>query len=413
MDRSPAGHEISVVTGNASSIKARGREVEELGDQMVGAAGVLRAIADGGVPQHGLSIEKIKEVIGEIDEELKLAGQRYRPSGSALVGYADALAEVQEQMRLIVPRCREAWDDYLAAQAAFQRLDDPLSGPVVPTAGVDGGPSPEQEAHEREVTLARGRADDAYDDFVAEARAFDTQYETWEQAFETAADGLREATDGGISDGFWDDVDGVVAGVLVVLQWAGIVLAVLAFVIGGPIIAALGAIVAVTTLLLTIYQKSRGDAGWLELGVAIVGVIPFGSIAKFAGGFKPGMTGFLDDMVGGLGTAAGRSTISNAITRFPDVYATSRVFQASPFTSFTAAMRGGHSTADMAARLMGIGFGDESERLLSSGWGAAGHVLGHYGWVVNSPVAAGMGIADAIGDLFTDDVETWEAQLAA
>jgi hypothetical protein len=50
---------------------------------------------------------------------------------------------------------------------------------------------------------------------------------------------------------------------------------------------------------------------------------------------------------------------------------------------------------------------------MSSGWGAAAHVFGHYGWVVNSPVAAGMAITDAVGDLFEDDVETWEAQLAA
>ena len=413
MEPSPAGNPIEVVTGNAFGIRTRGRAIEDLGDQMIGAAGVLRAIADNGVPQQGLSIDKIKEVIGEIDGELKLAGERYKPSGTALVTYADALDGVQQQMRVIVPRCQDAWDDYQSALGRYQDANHPLPPGQAGTPPAGGGQSPEQEAHDRDIRSALNRANEAYDEFVAEARNFDTQFETWEDAFEAASNGIREATDGGISDGFWDDVDGFVAGVLVVLQWAGIVLAVLAFVIGGPIIAALGAIVAIASLVLTIYQKTRGDTGWLELGLAIVGVIPFGSLAKFSGGFKPGMAGFLDDMVGGLGTSGSRAIIGNAITRFPETYGISRAFGASPFTSFVAAARGGHSGADIAARLMGIGFGDESTRAMSSGWGAAAHVFGHYGWVVNSPVAAGMAITDAVGDLFEEDVETWEAQLAA
>jgi hypothetical protein len=409
MEQSPGGHDITVVFGNADGIRSRGEQVESLGDQMIGAAGVLRAIVDNGVPQKGLSIDKIKEVIGEIDEELKLAGERYMPSGTALVVYARALADIQGEMRLIVPRCQGVWDDYETARGTFGTVEG--SAPPASSEPQTGpGPSPAEE-HQQDVIEARGRMEDAYDDFLAEARLYDTQYETWETAFDTATSSIREATSGGIEDGFWDDVDGVVAGVLVVLQWAGIVLAVLALVIGGPIIAALGAIVAIAALALTIYQKARGDAGWLELGLAIVGVIPFGKIATFSGGFRSGALGMLDGMVGGLGTSAGRTAFTTAIREFPDAFTAG----AGGFSAFTRAMGGGNSWGDIGARLMGMGDNAEiTDAMSRGGWGAAGIVSGHYGWVVNAPWAAGSTIYDWGSGLADDaQVESWEQQLAA
>ena len=414
MEQSPAGHEISVVFGNASGIIARGREIEDLGAQMIGAAGVLRAIADDGVAQAGLSIEKIKEVIGEIDEELKLAGERYTPSGSALVDYGTVLDRVQDQMRLIVPRCQSAWDDYASARGGHDSVNHPLpSGYPGPAPGATSapGPTPEQLEHQQEIATARGRMEDAYDDFIAEAARYDTQFETWEAAFDAASSGIGEATSGGIEDGFWDDVDGVVDGVLVVLQWAGIVLAVLAFVVGGPLIAALGAIAAIAVLALTIYQKARGDAEWWELGIAIVGVIPFGSLAKFSGGFKPGALGFLDDMVGGLGTSAGRSTVVAAVRDFPDLFTAA----GGGFRGFTSAARGSSTFDDIAARLAGMGSNAQlTDAMGRGGWGATGAVAGHYGWIVNSPGAIALTTYDWVSG-FGDDqqVETWERQLAA
>ncbi len=40
----------------------------------------------------------------------------------------------------------------------------------------------------------------------------------------------------------------------------------------------------------------RGDAGWLQLGLAIVGVLPFGKLGKIFGG----KFSFADDMFGGV-----------------------------------------------------------------------------------------------------------------
>lgn len=412
MDPSPNGHEIEVVFGDAGRIRSRGVEVENLGDQMIGAAGVLRAIADNGVPQHGLSIDKIKEVVGEIDAELKLAGERYKPSGTALVAYADVLASVQTEMERIVPRARTAWEEYERRRSAHASVEHaPLVSPT-------GGEGADDALADRDDDLRRAAAamGDARDDFDAEGRLFDEQYETWEVAFERAANDIRDATEGGIQDGFWDDVDGFVDGMLVVLQWAGIVLAVLALVIGGPIIALLGAIVAVATLALTIYQKARGDTGWTELAIAIVGVIPFGSFAKFGGangGLRAGTLGVLDGFTGGLATSASRSTLRVSFD-FGTNWADAGAAGLNGFSRVARTVGGSSALDDVAARLMGMANAQESMYATNAGGaGVLGLTTGHWGWVANAPGQLAMAGIDGLQDgRDARTVDTWEAQLA-
>ncbi|MWB98202.1 hypothetical protein [Agromyces seonyuensis] len=415
MDRSPGGHEISVVLGDAAAIRTRGRDIVDFGEQMTGAAGVLRAMADGAAAQEGLSIEQVVEVIGEIDRELALAAERYRPSGAALVVYADVLAEVQRAMRPIVASCQTAWDDYARAEQANTHAKLARFAPMSITVAADPSARElEQRTRDEDAADAQRAMDDAHADFVTAGVRFDGEYETWANAFDLAADSIQDATDGGISDGFWDDVDGFVEVLQVVLTYAGVVLAIAAFVIGGPIIAAIGAVVAIAALIATTYQWRRGDAELWEVGVAVIGVIPFGSIAKFSGGFKSGAVAMLDGFTGGLGTASGRTTLRLAVTGFDDVFQTSRVFGAGRWTSLMTSFRGSSGLDDIAARLMGMGFADEAADAATNGWGAAGLVLGHYGWVVNSPVQLGKTVYDFIADQSADrQVETWEGQLAS
>ena len=130
------------------------------------------------------------------------------------------------------------------------------------------------------------------------AKRFDNDYDHWEAAFDAAAGDIDDTLAGKIEDSFWDDLDGFVAGLVKVLQVAGMILAVAALIIGGPIVAAIAAVVAVLTLVLTIYQYVRNDAGKLDLALAIVGVIPFGSVGKLAQG-KAGVMPFVADIAGG------------------------------------------------------------------------------------------------------------------
>ncbi len=60
--------------------------------------------------------------------------------------------------------------------------------------------------------------------------------------------------EGKVKDGFWDNLDGFVAGLQKVLSWAGLVVGVLAIIVGGPILALIGAVIGVFALAFTIYQ---------------------------------------------------------------------------------------------------------------------------------------------------------------
>jgi hypothetical protein len=304
MDDSPKGREITTLDGNAETIVSRGNKITTLGDQMISSAALLKDIADGASGQKGLAVEKLQEVVGDCHEELKLAGERYKPTGPVLVTYGNVLAEVQPLIKTAVENCESDWKTYQTKQSGV--WDAQMA--YYPTVPATEGEEPEDPADARKEAVddAQGLADSAYGDWRAEAKIFDTHYDTWEAAFDKAAEDIGTANSGGIEDSTWDDIDGFVAGALEVLKWVGLALAILGVIIGGPFIAALAAIAAIATLLLTIYSFARGNSTALDLVFAVVGVIPFGSLGKLFSGNK---LGFLDDMAGGLLSSGGRANI--------------------------------------------------------------------------------------------------------
>jgi len=293
---SPRGRRIGHLEGDAATIVRRGTEIERLGEDMLDSAATLRAIADGASGQRGLAVEKLQDVVGDVHEELKRAGDMYRPTGPVVRAYGEALAEVKPRLDRRADAADEAWGDF-ARTPGFLDGERPAWN------------APEADSPEAEAQADADRAKQAaYDAWLEEANAFDAEYDTWEAAFERAASNVGEVLDGAIEDGFWDKVDGFVAGTLEVLKWVGLALAIAAIIVGGPLIAALSAIVAIATLALTIYQKVRGDTGWKEVILATIGVIPFGSLGKV------GTAKFADDALGGLLTGAGRSAIRTEIS---------------------------------------------------------------------------------------------------
>lgn len=304
MDDSPKGREIKTLDGNAETIVSRGNSITTLGEQMISSAALLEAIADGASGQKGLAVEKLQEVVGDCHEELKLAGERYKPTGPVLVIYGNVLAEVQPLIKTAVANCEADWKTYQTKQSGVWDAQMAYY-PTVPAAGCEEPEDP-ADARKDAVEDAQGLADSAYGDWKVEAKIFDTHYDTWEAAFDKAAQDIGTANSGGIEDSTWDDIDGFVAGALEVLKWVGLALAILGVIVGGPFIAALAAIAAIATLLLTIYSFARGNSSALDLVLAVVGVIPFGSLGKLFSGNK---LGFLDDMAGGLLTSGGRANI--------------------------------------------------------------------------------------------------------
>lgn len=296
--QSPKGRWIEYVEGDPEGIVTRGRSIESLGRAMQASATTLEQVKDGADGQKGLAVEKLREVVGDSHGLLRQAGELYEPTGPVLVAYGEALADVQPRIKAHADRCAELW-------AAFAALP----GSVEPR-GTGGwfqpepdSPEAEQQAEEDAAKLAAYRA------WEDEAGYWDADYDTWEEAFETAANDIGDVLEGKVKDGFWDNVDGFVAGLQKALSWAGLAVGILAIIFGGPILALIGGIIGLVALGLTIYQKIRGDAGWLQLGLAIAGVLPWGKLGKIAGG----KFSFADDMFGGvLGATAWRNAGSQA-----------------------------------------------------------------------------------------------------
>lgn len=281
MPVSPAGRNIQPLEGEPVTIINRGQAIEDLGKKMGTSAAFLKKLADEADGQSGKAIEKLREIVGDTHEELKKAGDMYRPTGPILISYGTALSCAQPRVDSAVTTCESRWNTYqatpgyLAGDRPFWARPDPDSDEA-------------KDAQDDDRSKQR-----AYDDFIDAARGFDREVDTWEDAFDTAANGIGDVLEGSIKDGFWDNVDGFIANVMVVLKWAGIILAIATIIIGGPILGLLSGIVAVLTLAFTIYQFIRSDAGGMDLGLAIIGVIPFGSMGKL---FKGKVADFAGDM---------------------------------------------------------------------------------------------------------------------
>ena len=280
MENSPRGRRIDTLDGDAGTIIRRGDRIASIGRQMVQSADVLEDLAGGEDGQRGKAIDKVREIVGDTYVELRRAGNMYAPTGPVLADYGRAVASVQPLLAAAVGNCERAWTTYDAAPG--YRGGRPWTA---------ADPDAEDELGEQD-----DRKDDLYDDWRAEAGVFDRHYDTWEDAFDHAANSVGDVLDGAIKDGFWDNVDGVLAVVLEVLGWVGLIVAIAGIIIGGPIFALIGAVIGVVTLLLTAYQVLRSDAGMDKLIIALIAVIPFGKVGSLFQG-KPGLLAFGGEMV--------------------------------------------------------------------------------------------------------------------
>lgn len=334
MPPSPAGRQIEDLFGNADKIKTRGTEIEDLGDAMLNSASALQGLVDGTDGNKGKAVDKLRDELGDVHGTLKEAGQLYKPTGPIVRTYGYALAREQESIEGHVNRCETLWETfYYLPPVGANRETRGTGGWFEPDAGSDEA---EQQAQEDAAKQA------AYGDWESEAKLFDSDYEDWEAAFDKAAGDIDSTLAGKIEDGFWDKVDGFVAGLLTVLTYVGIALAVVGLIIGGPFIAALGAIVGLVALGLTAYQYARGDATLGDVIFSVVGVIPFGSMTK-------GLGPFANDIIGGLGTKAGRSAFARGASDFAGGFPA--------FTrGFNRGIEGGSNAFDAFRRGAGGGF---------------------------------------------------------
>ncbi|MFE6735287.1 hypothetical protein [Microbacterium sp. NPDC057650] len=285
---SPKGRWVEELEGDSAAIRRRGNQITRLGGQMSHSASFLQSLAGQADGMKGEAVDKLREVVGDSYKQLGQAADLYAPTGPILVDYADELSGFQTIIRTRVQDCNDAKSGYDDAPG-YREGARPFWAQPAPWRSDE---EKEQMGDQNDVDdRAKERLHEAYQDAL---KAFDHDVDSWEEVFDSTAGKIEDGFKGKIKDGFWDNVDGVVSVIVTVLQYAGMVIAIAAIIIGGPIIGAIAAVVAVATLALVAYQFFRGDASGWDLALAVVAVIPFGSLGKFAQG-KSGVVSILGD----------------------------------------------------------------------------------------------------------------------
>lgn len=293
MDRTPTAgkqYEIIPIAGEPSPIEIRGIEIESLGDQMLAAADLLATI-DLGAECRGKSLDALKGDVTDVKDDLRKAGERYRPSGTHIIEYARTLEGVQATLSTLIPDLEDLWNAYQTTASSYEddsRLPEPAEG----------------ESTDDRTSLAD--VDGDHDAWKIKAVEYEGVYDTWWEAYERARAGIQTANDEGVKDSWWDDQLPWLETLGTILSYAGIVLAVAACIIGGPLILA-AAIVGLAALAVTVWKVSCGRGNGWDIAMAAVGVFPFGKAFALVKGFKAapglaslgrGLLGMGGDMVG-------------------------------------------------------------------------------------------------------------------
>ena len=262
---SPAGRAIREVTGDPEGIKSRGREMTRLGNRMEYCANVLDDIKSRGSENQGQAVEALREAIGDSYATLREAAELYKPLGPIILQYGSDLADVKPVLNGHVAECERLLGTFAA-----------LPGSVEPR-GVGGLFQPEEDSPEAEEQAAEDAAKKrAWEDYQEEGALFDSAYDTWELAFDTAVTGLSDEMAGSIEDGSWRSFLNWASGAL---GWAGLIVGIAALIIGGPILAAIALAVGVLMLAVTIVQAVQyGDKDGWDIALAVVGVLPVGKL---------------------------------------------------------------------------------------------------------------------------------------
>jgi len=299
--QSPKGRPVEVVEGDGEAVRERGQQIVNLGAAMSDAESLLTRLVNDGADMEGKAIDKLRELSGEVNAELGRAADLYEAVGPYVRDYGSELAAVKTLMNTSVSDAESYWLEYQQTLSEWQSASmAPVDYPEDAGDDVEASTAAER-AHANAVETAEGDKDDAYLLWKGAADDFDDQYDRWETAFDDAVAGVRSSTANAIEDSWRDNLDGFVDFALDVLAVAGVVLAVLAMVVGGPIVALLALTVGVLALAGTLWQYSRGDAQLWEVGLAVLGVLPFGAFGEFAsGGFGAGMRAWTGFSRGGL-----------------------------------------------------------------------------------------------------------------
>jgi hypothetical protein len=276
--------------GDCPDVGRCARDFLSLADDAQTADGQVRTMAaEGNALWDSTAGDAFTDQVGELPDQLTKLHTSYRMAGEALVAYRTRLEGAQDQADRALARGREARARRDGAQARLDDADGWLTHVSAMVSELDrpAAPAPDpaqvrsalrnQQAAQARVSAARSEVDAAQADLDA-ARSLALQAAGLrDQAAGLARDQIEAASDAGIhNDPWWKKVGSALAGawdvIVTVAKVAVVVLAVVALFVPGLnlVVLGLGALVLADALL----KLARGDGSWLDVGFAVLDVIP-------------------------------------------------------------------------------------------------------------------------------------------
>lgn len=253
--RSPAGRMVGPLYGEPDNIQDRGQQIEDLGRKMRDSASTLQTIKDRAADNQGKAIDSFRKSIGDSHETLAEAADLYEPVGPVIREYGNEVGRLQPAIGKSVQKCSDLWEKYQS-----------LPGDKDGDGGSDEG---DDEADEDAAKKA------AYDEWEHEGSHFDDLVDEWEDAFDTAINGITDAEAGTIEDSGWDKFWEGMNALSDILAVVGAGLAIAALFISGPIgWVALG--VGAAAFAVDGARYLHGDASAGDLAWSAAGAVPFG-----------------------------------------------------------------------------------------------------------------------------------------
>lgn len=273
---SPVHHyRLQTLEGNADTLDTQAQHLANLGSTMTSTATSLSKISEG-TTQIADAVDKVREDAGKVHADLSNAGTRYSRTASTLKTYAAALKEAQNKITPLVTSIesadtdrRTAQNELRQAERAERDLDRVWFWEEEPTQSQRTAAAEEVSSAQGEVTAAQNRLDELWPQF-------ETAFGTWSTAYDAAVTGVESAiAQAGNNDDWWDDA---IEFFIDAIGWVAMGLAIIAIFVAAPLAGILLAVVAVLTIVSLIghiYLMTKGRATWTDIGLDLLGLIPF------------------------------------------------------------------------------------------------------------------------------------------
>ncbi|WP_423922505.1 hypothetical protein ACPEEZ_02875 [Frigoribacterium sp. 2-23] len=321
-------------------------------------AAVLKRIGEGDESQFkGQGADKVRERSKSVAEKLEQMSGRYDAVRDALRGYVPALQRGLAESKGALDDAVAARDSMTQAKGmADPRVDRPDDAPPLTS---------DEEGAGRAKDAALDNADSAAAAAIARLRRAQDELDA---AGRAASNTIRAAWKDGLHDTLGDKIraffKNFLAILIKVLTWIGIALAVIAIIIPGlGIVSLMAAVTAGVAFAATIAQAAMGDASFVSVIMAAVGIVTLGAgaaITKMTSLTKGAMIGkgaahttkitenankamaytanqaarrkeIFDDVL------TGRATVEATVTRLKELPARMKEIEASAVKQFKAA----------------------------------------------------------------------------